>query len=63
MNSHNEVEKLEIALIQMMESQVLSDDDYNMLTKYLGKIKADLNHKEQLLESSKNHPLTTRKSG
>jgi len=51
LSNYNEVEKLEIALIQMMESRMVSDDDYNMLSKYLVKIKEDLTLQKQLLVS------------
>ena len=41
-NNH-EIESLEVMLIKMIESQTLSKDDYNLITKYLDKVKNDLN--------------------
>lgn len=41
-NNHD-IESLEIMLIKMIESQTLSKDDYNLITKYLDKVKNDLN--------------------
>ena len=42
MKTSNEVENLEILLIQMIEDQTLSEDDYNLINKYLVKVKNDL---------------------
>ena len=42
MKTSNEVENLEILLIQMIEDQTLSEDDYNLTHKYLVKVKNDL---------------------
>ncbi|CUN13395.1 MULTISPECIES: hypothetical protein [Turicibacter] len=42
MKTSNEVENLEILLIQMIEDQTLSEDDYNLIHKYLVKVKNDL---------------------
>ena len=42
MKTSNEVENLEILLIQMIEDQTLSEDDYNLIRKYLVKVKNDL---------------------
>jgi len=42
MKTKAEVEKLEIMLIKMIESQSLSQDDYNLIAKYLVKMKNDL---------------------
>lgn len=36
---------LEIALIKMLESQAINADDYNLIHKYLVKIKNDLTKK------------------
>ena len=33
-NNHD-IESLEVMLIKMIESQTLSKDDYNLITKYL----------------------------
>ncbi|MBQ1785785.1 MAG: hypothetical protein II005_03545 [Turicibacter sp.] len=41
-NNHD-IESLEVMLIKMIESQTLSKDDYNLITKYLDKVKNDLN--------------------
>ena len=43
-NNHD-IESLEVMLIKMIESQTLSKDDYNLITKYLDKVKNDLNKK------------------
>ena len=32
-------------LIKMIEDRMLSEDDYNLITKYLDKLKNDLNKK------------------
>ena len=45
MKTSNEVENLEILLIQMIEDQTLSEDDYNLIHKYLVKVKNDLQYK------------------
>jgi len=37
-----EVEKLEIILIKLRETQSLNCDDYNLISKYLAKVKNDL---------------------
>lgn len=42
MKTSNEVENLEILLIQMIEDQTLREDDYNLIHKYLVKVKNDL---------------------
>ena len=42
MKTSNEVENLEILLIQMIEDQTLSEDDYNLIHKSLVKVKNDL---------------------
>jgi len=42
MNHPHEVDELEVTLIQMMESGNLVADDYNLLSKYLKKVKNDL---------------------
>ncbi len=42
MTSSKEVENLEILLIQMIESKLLSEDDYHLIQKYLVKVKNDL---------------------
>ena len=42
MKTSNEVENLEILLIQMIEDQTLSEADYNLIHKYLVKVKNDL---------------------
>ena len=41
-NNHD-IESLQVMLIKMIESQTLSKDDYNLITKYLDKVKNDLN--------------------
>ena len=41
-NNHD-IESLEVMLIKMIENQTLSKDDYNLITKYLDKVKNDLN--------------------
>lgn len=42
MTNSKEVENLEILLIQMIESNLLSEDDYHLIQKYLVKVKNDL---------------------
>lgn len=46
MKHPHDVEELEVALIQMMESGTLVSEDYNLLSKYLTKVKNDLNRSE-----------------
>lgn len=43
-NNHD-IESLEVMLIKMIEDRILSEDDYNLITKYLDKVKNDLNKK------------------
>ena len=43
-NNHD-IESLEVMLIKMIEDRILSEDDYNLITKYLDKLKNDLNKK------------------
>ena len=43
-NNHD-IESLEVMLIKMIEDRMLSEDDYNLITKYLDKLKNDLNKK------------------
>lgn len=38
---------LEIALIKMLENQSINSDDYNLIHKYLVKIKNDLDDKNE----------------
>ena len=38
---------LEIALIKMLEDQSINNDDYNLIHKYLVKIKNDLKNKNE----------------
>ena len=38
-------ESLQVMLIKMIEDRMLSEDDYNLITKYLDKLKNDLNKK------------------
>lgn len=42
MKTSDDIEHLEVVLIQMLESQLLSEDDYNLISKYLIKVKNDL---------------------
>ncbi len=42
MTSSKEVENLEVLLIQMIESNILSEEDYHLIQKYLVKVKNDL---------------------
>ena len=42
MKNSKEVESLEILLIQMIDSQMISEDDYHLIQKYLIKVKNDL---------------------
>jgi len=42
MNHPKDVEELEVKLIQLMEAGDLVHDDYDMLSKYLAKVKNDL---------------------
>lgn len=42
MKSQSEVERLELMLIEMIESQSLNEEDYNLIFKYLVKVKNDL---------------------
>ena len=42
MKNSKEVESLEILLIQMIDSQMISEDDYHLIQKYLVKVKNDL---------------------
>ena len=41
-NNHD-IESLQVMLIKMIEDRMLSEDDYNLITKYLDKLKNDLN--------------------
>ena len=43
-NNHD-IESLKVMLIKMIEDRMLSEDDYNLITKYLDKLKNDLNKK------------------
>ena len=43
-NNHD-IESLQVMLIKMIEDRMLSEDDYNLITKYLYKLKNDLNKK------------------
>ena len=43
-NNHD-IESLQVMLIKMIEDLMLSEDDYNLITKYLDKLKNDLNKK------------------
>ena len=42
MKNNQEAKNLEIMLIKMMETQSINEDDYNLIHKYLIKIKNDL---------------------
>lgn len=43
--NNRDIESLEVMLIKMIEDRMLSEDDYNLITKYLDKVKNDLNKK------------------
>ena len=43
-NNHD-IDSLQVMLIKMIEDRMLSEDDYNLITKYLDKLKNDLNKK------------------
>ena len=43
-NNHD-IESLAVMLIKMIEDRILSEDDYNLITKYLDKVKNDLSKK------------------
>ena len=43
-NNHD-IESLQVMLIKMIEDRMLSEDDYDLITKYLDKLKNDLNKK------------------
>ena len=43
-NNHD-IESLQVMLIKMIEDRMLSEDDYNLITKYLDKLKNDLHKK------------------
>ena len=43
-NNHD-IESLQVMLIKMIEDRILSEDDYNLITKYLDKVKNDLSKK------------------
>lgn len=43
-NNHD-IGSLQVMLIKMIEDRMLSEDDYNLITKYLDKLKNDLNKK------------------
>lgn len=45
MKNNQDIESLEVMLIKMIEDRMLSEDDYNLITKYLDKVKNDLNQK------------------
>lgn len=45
MKSKQDIESLEVMLIKMIEDRMLSEDDYNLITKYLDKVKNDLTKK------------------
>jgi len=42
MNTAHDAQQLEVALIKLMESHAIGQDDYNLIHKYLDKIKNDL---------------------
>lgn len=42
MNTFLEAQDLEITLIKLMENHSINQDDYNLIHKYLTKIKNDL---------------------
>ena len=42
MNKTLEAQRLEIALIQLMESHLINSDDYNLIHQHLNKIKSEL---------------------
>ena len=44
-NNNHDIESLQVMLIKMIEDRMLSEDDYNLITKYLDKLKNDLNKK------------------
>ena len=48
-NNHD-IESLQVMLIKMIEDRMLSEDDYNLITKYLDKLKNDLNKKQVSLD-------------
>ncbi|MDE5977714.1 MAG: hypothetical protein K2G70_04515 [Turicibacter sp.] len=45
MMNKKDIETIELKLIQMIEEHALSEDDYNLITKYLDKVKNDLKKK------------------
>ena len=47
-NNHD-IESLQVMLIKMIEDRMLSEDDYNLITKYLDKLKNDLNKKGSII--------------
>lgn len=42
MKTNHDIKQLEVLLIELFESQLLSEDDYNLISKYLIKVKNDL---------------------
>lgn len=46
-------QKLEIALVKMMENQTINSDDYNLIHKYLTKINNDLKHQNDKMRPTK----------
>ena len=45
LKNNHDIESLQVMLIKMIEDRMLSEDDYNLITKYLDKLKNDLNKK------------------
>ena len=45
MKNNQDIESLEVMLVKMIEDRMLSEDDYNLFTKYLDKVKNDLSQK------------------
>ena len=39
MKNSQDIESLEVMLVKMIEDRMLSEDDYNLITKYLDKVK------------------------
>ena len=42
MKNKHEVESIEVKLLKMFEQHEITEDDYNLITKYLKKVKNDL---------------------
>ena len=49
MKNKHEVESIEVKLLKMIEQHEITEDDYNLITKYLKKVKNDLKKQQRNL--------------